>query len=327
MVTDLLVRVGKQWRQHRHSGCAEIRQHLSGESALLFGRARRPLRRQHARKRLGSDGPHVNGGLNGGIPHVHAAAEHPPAIRVAISSLGHRWQRRRAQPRQQSRRGCPHLIRAVGTPVEHVEERCGRGRAGRKQVSLGCQARRWIDVAEGVDQPGEPLGLLTGFRVGGRGGEQRDGAGRTRSEPAFPPRSGPHDRESARGLDKRTDGRGQGGQMFSADVGSFTRRRQPLRAGRSMSTAAQLWHGWCLETRGVSYGATALVERRTSRNARRVSGNAGMGRAGGRRRRQVLHSHVSDWHRVERLRARVEAAHGPASRPREPARGVGAGAS
>ena len=34
----------------------------------------------------------------------------------------------------------------------------------------------------------------------------------------------------------------------------------------------------------------------------------------------VLHSHVSDWHRVERLRARVEATHGAATNPSQPDR-------
>ena len=40
----------------------------------------------------------------------------------------------------------------------------------------------------------------------------------------------------------------------------------------------------------------------------------------------VLHSHVSDWHRVERLRARVEATHGAATNPSQPGgRDAGAG--
>ena len=33
----------------------------------------------------------------------------------------------------------------------------------------------------------------------------------------------------------------------------------------------------------------------------------------------VLESHVSDWHRVERLRLRVETAHAAGTTPREPA--------
>jgi hypothetical protein len=33
----------------------------------------------------------------------------------------------------------------------------------------------------------------------------------------------------------------------------------------------------------------------------------------------VLQSHVSDWHRVERLRLRIETAHAGGTRPRQPA--------